>query len=168
MRCPFHHAQGSLPLQTHFEKRLTWFTRIATKKKHTKYGQNMKRKISVQHLGHCFNSNFPIGDKQQRPHQSPDSLPLTSFWNGPNLVFQTGHGNRKIPTMGRIWERKCQFHGKREKPNWAPYRKRRSAKWSSEQVNLFLYLHPNFEAVFKGTSPGKTARKRAKAWIPTQ
>ena len=29
-------------------------------------------------------------------------------------------------------------------------------------MNLFLYLHPNFEAVFKGTSPGKTARKRDK------
>ena len=29
-RCPFHHAQGSLPLQNHFEKRLTWFSRLAT------------------------------------------------------------------------------------------------------------------------------------------
>ena len=27
-------------------------------------------------------------------------------------------------------------------------------------MNLFLYLHPNFEAVFKGTSPGKTAGKK--------
>ena len=36
-------------------------------------------------------------------------------------------------------------------------------------MNLFLYLHPNFEAVFKGTSPGKTARKKGqKAGIPAQ
>ena len=36
-------------------------------------------------------------------------------------------------------------------------------------MNLFLYLHPNFEAVFKGTSPGKTARKKGqKAAIPAQ
>ena len=36
-------------------------------------------------------------------------------------------------------------------------------------MNLFLYLHPNFEAVFKGTSPGKTARKKGqKVVIPAQ
>ena len=36
-------------------------------------------------------------------------------------------------------------------------------------MNLFLYLHPNFEAVFKGTSPSKTARKKGqKVVIPAQ
>ena len=78
-----------------------------------------------------------------------------------NLVYQTSHENRKIPKSGQNMKRKISVPRKKGRIPPDPHAEKEVVP-NHFLNNCNLYFHPKFEAVFKGTSPGKTARKRAK------